>query len=132
MLPLALSVVLFGSHVRNNVILLVIRRSNFMLVWSSRVFQLVFSHRLYLSCARPTKQTSYWNFWIIAARRGQGTMEGSQGLEIPNTKAEPSVEAATELLPGETVIKEGKAAILFPSANEVFYNPVQEFNRDLT
>uniref|UniRef100_A0AAX7T8H7 tRNA (guanine(26)-N(2))-dimethyltransferase n=1 Tax=Astatotilapia calliptera TaxID=8154 RepID=A0AAX7T8H7_ASTCA len=36
------------------------------------------------------------------------------------------------LLPGETVVKEGKAAILFPSANEVFYNPVQEFNRDLT
>ncbi|KAI1886658.1 hypothetical protein AGOR_G00198070 [Albula goreensis] len=35
-------------------------------------------------------------------------------------------------LPGETVVKEGKAAILFPSANEVFYNPVQEFNRDLT
>uniref|UniRef100_A0A8C9THJ8 tRNA (guanine(26)-N(2))-dimethyltransferase n=1 Tax=Scleropages formosus TaxID=113540 RepID=A0A8C9THJ8_SCLFO len=37
-----------------------------------------------------------------------------------------------DLLPGETVVKEGKAAILFPSANEVFYNPVQEFNRDLT
>lgn len=36
------------------------------------------------------------------------------------------------LLPGETVVKEGKASILFPSANEVFYNPVQEFNRDLT
>ncbi|TWW59041.1 tRNA (guanine(26)-N(2))-dimethyltransferase [Takifugu flavidus] len=103
-----------------------------MLVWSARVFQLVFSHHLYLSCARPTKQTSCWNFGIIAARRGQGTMEASQGLEIPNTKAEPSVEAATELLPGETVVKEGKAAILFPSANEVFYNPVQEFNRDLT
>uniref|UniRef100_A0A672T934 tRNA (guanine(26)-N(2))-dimethyltransferase n=1 Tax=Sinocyclocheilus grahami TaxID=75366 RepID=A0A672T934_SINGR len=32
----------------------------------------------------------------------------------------------------ETVVREGKAAILFPSANEVFYNPVQEFNRDLT
>uniref|UniRef100_A0A674MT79 tRNA (guanine(26)-N(2))-dimethyltransferase n=1 Tax=Takifugu rubripes TaxID=31033 RepID=A0A674MT79_TAKRU len=103
-----------------------------MLVWSARVFRLVFSHHLYLSCARPTKQTSCWNFGIIAARRGQGTMEASQGLEIPNTKAEPSVEAATELLPGETVVKEGKAAILFPSANEVFYNPVQEFNRDLT
>lgn len=26
----------------------------------------------------------------------------------------------------------GKAEILFPSENEVFYNPVQEFNRDLT
>uniref|UniRef100_A0A3Q2YT74 tRNA (guanine(26)-N(2))-dimethyltransferase n=1 Tax=Hippocampus comes TaxID=109280 RepID=A0A3Q2YT74_HIPCM len=36
------------------------------------------------------------------------------------------------LLPGETVVKEGKASILFPCANEVFYNPVQEFNRDLT
>ncbi|CAM5118047.1 unnamed protein product [Natator depressus] len=33
---------------------------------------------------------------------------------------------------GETVIMEGKAKIIFPSANEVFYNPVQEFNRDLT
>uniref|UniRef100_A0A8C1PAZ8 tRNA (guanine(26)-N(2))-dimethyltransferase n=1 Tax=Cyprinus carpio TaxID=7962 RepID=A0A8C1PAZ8_CYPCA len=32
----------------------------------------------------------------------------------------------------KTVVREGKAAILFPSANEVFYNPVQEFNRDLT
>lgn len=30
------------------------------------------------------------------------------------------------------MVREGKAAILFPSANEVFYNPVQEFNRDLT
>ncbi|XP_061770666.1 tRNA (guanine(26)-N(2))-dimethyltransferase [Nerophis ophidion] len=36
------------------------------------------------------------------------------------------------LRPGETVVSEGKATILFPSANEVFYNPVQEFNRDLT
>ncbi|XP_037117139.1 tRNA (guanine(26)-N(2))-dimethyltransferase [Syngnathus acus] len=52
------------------------------------------------------------------------------------TNAEP-VEKQEEppivgLLAGETVVKEGKAAILFPSANEVFYNPVQEFNRDLT
>ncbi|XP_049666644.1 tRNA (guanine(26)-N(2))-dimethyltransferase isoform X1 [Accipiter gentilis] len=33
---------------------------------------------------------------------------------------------------GETLISEGRATILFPSANEVFYNPVQGFNRDLT
>lgn len=54
--------------------------------------------------------------------------------------AEPQPTASTDeeklakagLRPGETVVKEGKAAILFPSANEVFYNPVQEFNRDLT
>ncbi|XP_044134865.1 tRNA (guanine(26)-N(2))-dimethyltransferase isoform X1 [Bufo gargarizans] len=32
----------------------------------------------------------------------------------------------------ETVITEGKAKVLYPSANQVFYNPVQEFNRDLT
>lgn len=43
-----------------------------------------------------------------------------------------STTPQTDLLPGETMVKEGKAAILFPSANEVFYNPVQEFNRDLT
>lgn len=29
-------------------------------------------------------------------------------------------------------VTEGAAKIVFPSANEVFYNPVQEFNRDLT
>lgn len=52
----------------------------------------------------------------------------------PSSSTESSQTSSTEpgLLPGETVVKEGKAAILFPSANEVFYNPVQEFNRDLT
>ena len=34
--------------------------------------------------------------------------------------------------PQFVTIKEGKAEILFPSSNEVFYNPVQEFNRDLS
>lgn len=29
------------------------------------------------------------------------------------------------------LIKEGKAEILEPPGNKVFYNPVQEFNRDL-
>lgn len=63
--------------------------------------------------------------------------------DSPQTPASPSAEPvvkssaesdgpASALLQGETVIKEGKASILFPSANEVFYNPVQEFNRDLT
>ena len=33
--------------------------------------------------------------------------------------------------PGFSEITEGRAKILFPSTNEVFYNPVQEFNRDL-
>lgn len=33
---------------------------------------------------------------------------------------------------GWTVIKEGKAEVLFPSLNDVFYNPVQEFNRDIS
>ncbi|XP_057218363.1 tRNA (guanine(26)-N(2))-dimethyltransferase isoform X1 [Triplophysa rosa] len=51
-----------------------------------------------------------------------------------SSASETSQNSLTEpgLLPGETVVREGKAAIIFPSANEVFYNPVQEFNRDLT
>ena len=32
---------------------------------------------------------------------------------------------------GGVEVKEGCATILFPSRNRVFYNPVQEFNRDL-
>lgn len=31
-----------------------------------------------------------------------------------------------------TIIKEGKAEIVFPEGNKVFYNPIQEFNRDLS
>uniref|UniRef100_A0AAY4F0U7 tRNA (guanine(26)-N(2))-dimethyltransferase n=1 Tax=Denticeps clupeoides TaxID=299321 RepID=A0AAY4F0U7_9TELE len=42
------------------------------------------------------------------------------------------LEPMTFLITGPTVVREGRAAILFPNANEVFYNPVQEFNRDLT
>jgi len=33
---------------------------------------------------------------------------------------------------GWTVVSEGRAEVLFPSREEVFYNPVQEFNRDLS
>ncbi|XP_069783513.1 tRNA (guanine(26)-N(2))-dimethyltransferase [Narcine bancroftii] len=44
----------------------------------------------------------------------------------------PSCETSPGILNGENVIHEGEAKIIFPSANEVFYNPVQEFNRDLT
>jgi tRNA G26 N,N-dimethylase Trm1 len=29
-------------------------------------------------------------------------------------------------------VTEGKATILFPKKNEVFYNPVQQFNRDMS
>ncbi|XP_012889701.1 PREDICTED: tRNA (guanine(26)-N(2))-dimethyltransferase isoform X2 [Dipodomys ordii] len=42
-------------------------------------------------------------------------------------RGEPRPPAAPE-----TTVTEGAATIVFPSANEVFYNPVQEFNRDLT
>jgi tRNA (guanine26-N2/guanine27-N2)-dimethyltransferase len=33
---------------------------------------------------------------------------------------------------GWTVVQEGRAQVLFPSQKDVFYNPVQEFNRDLS
>lgn len=55
-------------------------------------------------------------------------------IQHPSSSTESNQTPSTDpgLLPGETVVREGKAAILFPNANEVFYNPVQEFNRDLT
>uniref|UniRef100_A0A8C7JWG7 tRNA (guanine(26)-N(2))-dimethyltransferase n=1 Tax=Oncorhynchus kisutch TaxID=8019 RepID=A0A8C7JWG7_ONCKI len=58
-------------------------------------------------------------------------MEGLNPSPAAST-LDQEMPPTTGLLPGETVVREGKAAILFPSANEVFYNPVQEFNRDLT
>lgn len=67
-------------------------------------------------------------------RTGPSSMEAlNETPEVPATEHAASEEASPAgRLPGETVVKEGKAAILFPNANEVFYNPVQEFNRDLT
>lgn len=53
----------------------------------------------------------------------------------PNGSATPGPPpAAAEDPPGsgEILITEGRATVAFPSGNEVFYNPVQEFNRDLT
>ncbi|KAL1423409.1 hypothetical protein MTO96_021164 [Rhipicephalus appendiculatus] len=32
----------------------------------------------------------------------------------------------------QTSVTEGKAEVFFPSSHDVFYNPVQEFNRDMS
>ncbi|XP_038284355.1 tRNA (guanine(26)-N(2))-dimethyltransferase isoform X1 [Canis lupus familiaris] len=64
-----------------------------------------------------------------------GFMEGQpQGLPNP-AEMENGTKPCGEERPSEiqeTTVTEGAAKIAFPSANEVFYNPVQEFNRDLT
>uniref|UniRef100_A0A8C3NN46 tRNA (guanine(26)-N(2))-dimethyltransferase n=1 Tax=Geospiza parvula TaxID=87175 RepID=A0A8C3NN46_GEOPR len=60
----------------------------------------------------------------VATPEGPGaTPEGSAGP--PRSERSPPGT-------GETLITEGSATIVFPGANEVFYNPVQGFNRDLT
>lgn len=62
-------------------------------------------------------------------------MEGQpQGRRIQQPWRSGTELNREERPPGfqETTITEGAAKIVFPSANEVFYNPVQEFNRDLT
>ncbi|XP_068560471.1 tRNA (guanine(26)-N(2))-dimethyltransferase [Cebidichthys violaceus] len=121
-----------------------------MLVRTARLFPIVVvSHPLHPSCVRSSTRTSRWSLGssaaaAAAASRGLRSMEPLNTTpEVPTAKppceyVSPAAEEEEEetrpagLLPGETVVKEGKAAILFPSANEVFYNPVQEFNRDLT
>lgn len=123
-----------------------------MLVRTARLFPLIVSHHLHPSCIHSATQTFGWSFGgTAAASRGLRSMEPLKpAADVPTSKpAEPPAEylsvtatdtaaddkeqmPAVGLLPGETVVKEGKAAILFPNANEVFYNPVQEFNRDLT
>ncbi|XP_021026344.1 tRNA (guanine(26)-N(2))-dimethyltransferase isoform X2 [Mus caroli] len=55
--------------------------------------------------------------------------------EPPSPPAmENGTRSCEERPPADPVatVTEGAAKIVFPSANEVFYNPVQEFNRDLT
>ncbi|XP_036598028.1 tRNA (guanine(26)-N(2))-dimethyltransferase [Trichosurus vulpecula] len=56
--------------------------------------------------------------------------EGPTTADVENGAHPEQSQPGAEL--GETVISEGAARIVFPNSNEVFYNPVQEFNRDLT
>lgn len=48
------------------------------------------------------------------------------------TSVSPSVDKKFLLRPGHRLLIEGQAAIPFSEGNEVFYNKVQEFNRDLS
>lgn len=108
-----------------------------MLVFTTQLLSLI-SRKLNPPCPRFASQALTWSFGKF---RAMEPLNSGQGPETTNIKTPPtpgkcSTEGdctlSVELPPGETVIKEGKAAILFPNANEVFYNPVQEFNRDLT
>uniref|UniRef100_A0A1A8J7G6 tRNA (guanine(26)-N(2))-dimethyltransferase n=1 Tax=Nothobranchius kuhntae TaxID=321403 RepID=A0A1A8J7G6_NOTKU len=106
---------------------------------------LISSCRLFPSCSHPAGRSFRWSV-IASARRRRSSMDPEVPTIDPScTPAESPASgmssdatgslktmASEDLLPGETVVREGKASILFPSANEVFYNPVQEFNRDLT
>ncbi|XP_071359933.1 tRNA (guanine(26)-N(2))-dimethyltransferase [Trachinotus anak] len=120
-----------------------------MLVRAARLFPLIGASHLHCSYTCSVRHTLQWRLRPAAAAaavgRGLKSMEplkASQDSEAPTTNPPADVVSpaptdkektpAVGLLPGETVVKEGKASILFPSANEVFYNPVQEFNRDLT
>ncbi|XP_014269291.2 tRNA (guanine(26)-N(2))-dimethyltransferase [Maylandia zebra] len=118
-----------------------------MLVRTARLFPFIISHHLHPSRTHSAGHGFRWS--AAAASRGVRFMETEvPASNPPAASAEDSADGTGQsatistgdqekmpsvgLLPGETVVKEGKAAILFPSANEVFYNPVQEFNRDLT
>uniref|UniRef100_A0A673ULM9 tRNA (guanine(26)-N(2))-dimethyltransferase n=1 Tax=Suricata suricatta TaxID=37032 RepID=A0A673ULM9_SURSU len=68
---------------------------------------------------------------LCRARYMEGYPQGPpHPAEMENGSEPCGEERAPEAQ--ETVVTEGAAKIAFPSANEVFYNPVQEFNRDLT
>lgn len=109
-----------------------------MLVQTARLLPLAVIRCLYHSCSRPARLTFHWTSAGSPGNARLRSMDSKVSAADPvSTPAESSAggqegEPPAGLRPGETVVKEGKASILFPSANEVFYNPVQEFNRDLT
>ncbi len=118
-----------------------------MPVRTARLLLLLVSHHLHPPYIHFARQTPQWSPAAACRRlKSMESLKTAQDPKVPTTDPPPTAAvssaeglspapadmAAAGLLPGETVVKEGKAAILFPSANEVFYNPVQEFNRDLT
>lgn len=54
------------------------------------------------------------------------------GMDVTNSKeVQNGASEGRTTLPATETIREGKAEILKESSKQVFYNPVQEFNRDL-
>lgn len=72
--------------------------------------------------------------WARGLCRTRFMEEQPQGPADPTPMENGTVPCGEKRPPEaqETTVIEGAAKIAFPSANEVFYNPVQEFNRDLT
>jgi len=59
---------------------------------------------------------------------GNGNVE----LSVKEKLKMPAKERFSENSDGWTIVREGDAEVLFPSLDKVFYNPVQEFNRDIS
>ncbi|XP_022089440.1 tRNA (guanine(26)-N(2))-dimethyltransferase-like isoform X2 [Acanthaster planci] len=54
-------------------------------------------------------------------------------MDLTFEESKPATKSATESKGTNSgMIREGQALITFPTTHEVFYNPVQQFNRDLT
>ena len=87
-------------------------------------------HRRYCSytlCARAVL--------VVSARPSAGVMELHQSTSTNGPKPHKSGTITVEengMQKQYTTITEGKATILFPGGGEVFYNPIQNFNRDLS
>ena len=85
----------------------------------------LFSETCNITC-QATHMAELRNTSEVSDTAGSGVGNASAGLAAGSEVGNGSTEL------GDCVeITEGRAKILFPSSNEVFYNPVQEFNRDL-
>lgn len=72
------------------------------------------------------------NRWLGATRHI--TVSSSSGIAVA-THIARNMATTTPIKPapeGYKIVTEGQGNILFPNNNAVFYNPVQEFNRDLS
>lgn len=67
---------------------------------------------------------------IVRKMSAQNATEGKSSV-VSETEATEELGFVIDKRPF-TSVKEGKAEVLFPSSHDVFYNPVQEFNRDLS
>lgn len=92
----------------------------------------MFSTVAVLLCAlrRVSNGYSYFLRRKIPVLYGMTTEQSQNETKVQSSeKAEkPTLEINKNAY---TVVKEGTAEVLFPNSHDVFYNPVQEFNRDI-
>lgn len=88
------------------------------------IYYALFPNRMILYRGKP-----HFTMLRAAFNKVKTTFSGNNNTSFPSSSSDSN---ETLNIDDYNIVKEGKAQILFPKKETVFYNPIQQFNRDLS